>query len=166
VDVEKLEWDSDMVKDADEWAAELGSLNNSITAGDGNFAGRLGELALAKHLNVPRVQDDYWYDLIYKGETIEVKTKRRTWDPMMFYDVSVAKTSTHQQPDRYAFISITGKWGIDGRKVKNIWLCGFMDRDEFFKKARFMRRGKTDKSNGFKTHADMYNLEIGELHDH
>ena len=163
--MEKLEWDSDMVKDADEWAAELGILNNSITAGDGNFAGRLGELALAKHLNVLRVQDDYWYDLIYKGQTVEVKTKRRTADPAMFYDVSVAKTSTHQQPDRYAFISITGEWGWDGRKVKNVWLCGFMDRDEFFDKARLMRKGKVDKSNGFKTHADMYNLEIGELHD-
>ena len=160
--MEKLKFDSDMIKDAVEWAAELGSLNNSITGGDGNFAGRLGELALAQHLNALRVQDDYWYDLMHDGDTIEVKTKRRSVDPQMHYDVSVAKTSTHQQPDRYAFMSVT----LDGRRVKNIWLCGFIDRDEFFKKARLMRKGKVDKSNGFKTHADMYNLEISELHDH
>lgn len=158
--MEQLKFDAEMIKDAVEWAAKLGSLNNSITGGDGNFAGRLGELALAKHLGI-EVQDDYSYDLVKDGKTIEVKTKRRTVDPQEHYDVSVAETSRHQHPDVYAFISIT----LDDRKVKRVWLCGYMDCDQYFATAKKMKKGQRDNSNGFKTHADMYNMAISRLRE-
>lgn len=158
--MEQLKFDAEMIKDAVEWAAKLGSLNNSITGGDGNFAGRLGELALAKHLGI-EVQDDYSYDLVKDGKTIEVKTKRRSVDPQEHYDVSVAETSRHQRPDVYAFISIT----LDDRKVKRVWLCGYMDCDQYFATAKKMKKGQRDNSNGFKTHADMYNMAISRLRE-
>ena len=61
--MEQLKFDDAMKAAALEWSLELGSLNNSITGGRGNVAGRLGELALAKHLGI-EVQDDYSYDLV------------------------------------------------------------------------------------------------------
>ena len=47
-----LPFDNSMIKKATEWAENLGGIHNSITRGDGNFAGRMGELALAKHLGL------------------------------------------------------------------------------------------------------------------
>ena len=121
-----------MIEKAQDWAKYLGSINNSITKGGGNLAGRLGELALANHLGVC-VEDHKDYDMIYKGEKIEVKTKRRTVPPQYSYDVSVAATSAHQKPDRYAFISIEfeGKTATGFyHKVKSIWLVGDMAADK------------------------------------
>ena len=163
--MEQLKFDETMTNEAMTWALRLGELNNSITGGKGNLAGRLGELALAQHLGV-EVQDDYSYDLIKDGKTIEVKTKRRTVDPQEHYDVSVAATSRHQRPDTYAFISLTFDKKDDRGwyyGVKKIWLCGYMDCDQYFSTARKMNKGQRDESNGFQTHADMYNMAISRL---
>lgn len=164
-----------MIEKAQDWAEYLGSINNSITKGGGNLAGRLGELALANYLGVC-VEDHKDYDMIYNGEKIEVKTKRRTVPPKLNYDVSVAATSAHQKPDRYAFISIefegktsTGQkgsffvWPSFYHKVKSIWLVGDMAADKYFKLATEWNRGDEDESNGFVTLVDMFNMRIGDL---
>ncbi|MDP7367426.1 MAG: hypothetical protein QGH83_09235 [Candidatus Pacebacteria bacterium] len=168
-----------MVGEAQDWASSLGGLKNSITGGRGNAAGRLGELALAKHLGV-KLADEKDYDMVYNGEKIEVKTKRRTVPPKGFYDVSVAKTSTHQHPDRYVFISMEfedsgyygkpaqgltrrgGKWY---KNLKDVWLCGDMSAKEFFQRAKLWQEGTTDESNDFTTLTTMYNLSVDELHE-
>ena len=105
----KLPHTQEMVKEAKRWATKLGTLNNSITSGRGNAAGRVGELALSTYLSVETPSDKYNHDINRNGETIEVKTKRRIVKPKSHYDVSVAKTSNHQKPDRYAFISLQFK---------------------------------------------------------
>jgi hypothetical protein len=38
-----------------------------------------------------------------------------------------------------------------------------MTQDEYFKKAKYMRKGQIDISNGFRVHANMYNMPISEL---
>ena len=78
--MKQLEYNQKMIEKAQDWAKYLGSINNSITKGAGNLAGRLGELALANHLGVC-VEDDKDYDLWYNGEKVEVKTKRRNVPP-------------------------------------------------------------------------------------
>jgi hypothetical protein len=162
--VQRLEFNPAMINQALQWANDLGGIKNSITKGRGNLAGRLGEIALAAHLSV-EVEDHREYDLIHDGESIEVKTKRRTVPPKGFYEVSVAKTSTHQSPDRYAFISLEfdGKTNGSYYGLKNIWLCGYMKSDEYFKKATHMKKGDRDESNGFTTLVDMFNLRIDQL---
>jgi hypothetical protein len=45
--------------------------------------------------------------------------------------------------------------------LKNIWLCGYSD--DYFKKAKHMKKGDRDESNGFTTLVDMYNLRIDQL---
>ncbi len=168
-----------MVKEAKRWATKLGTLNNSITSGRGNAAGRVGELALSTYLSVETPSDKYNHDINRNGETIEVKTKRRIVKPKSHYDVSVAKTSNHQKPDRYAFISLQFKKsdyygeaaeGLQRKGGKqyygliNVWYCGDMSYEEFWKAAELWKKGRKDSSNGFTTLVDMYNLPISGLH--
>lgn len=107
-----LPFSQEMIDSAKLKAKSLGSINNSILRGAGNIAGYLGEEALAAYIDADIVSnnrglDKYNHDLLLEdGHRIEVKTKRRTVAPKPHYDVSVAKTSKHQQPDIYAFISL------------------------------------------------------------
>ena len=170
----KLNFDQSMIDNAIKKAEELGSINNSITSGRGNLAGYLAEIALTKYLGCKNIscdkgRDKYDYDLIKDGRKIDVKTKRRTVDPKLFFEVSIAGTSKHQKTDTYAFISITfkDKRGMGSKAqyygVESIWLCGFMSKEDYFDKAIFWKKGAVDPSNGFKVHADMYNMPISSL---
>ena len=159
-----LPFDNSMVKKATEWAENLGGIYNSITKGDGNYAGRLGELALAKHLGV-EVEDRKDYDIIYDGKKVEVKTKRRAVKPKPEYTVNVAATSKHQKPDSYAFLSLEytdRDSGGNYSDLLHIWLCGYKSAEQFFEEAEFWPKGTPDPP-FFKTHRDMYVLTIGEL---
>ena len=160
----QLPFDNEMIRAATEWAENLGGIYNSITRGDGNYAGRLGELALAKHLGV-EVEDHKDYDLIYNNSKVEVKTKRRATKPKQNYTVNIASTSRHQKPDSYAFLSLeysdrdsAGRYS----DLLKIWLCGYKDADQFFEEAEFWPKGTTDPP-FFTAHRDMYVMKIGEL---
>lgn len=162
--MQSIKFNQEMIDQALQWANDLGGIKNSITKGAGNLAGRLGEIALANHLSAG-VQDHREYDIIHKGKRIEVKTKRRTVAPRALYEVSVAKTSKHQHPDVYAFISMEFDRKHKGSYygLKNIWLCGYMDADKYWRKAKPMSKGDKDNSNGFITLVDMYNMRIDQL---
>lgn len=171
----KLDFSQDMIDRAIVKANTLGSINNSILKGRGNLAGYLGEEALAPYINAQIVSnnrglDKYNHDLLLQdGHRIEVKTKRRTVAPMPHYDVSVAKTSKHQQPDIYAFISLEFERATSNHPkkyygLKRVWLCGFMGAYDYWDAAKLWKSGQIDKRNNFKTHVDMYNLEISKLY--
>jgi len=160
----QLPFDDKMIGQASLWAADIGRIKNSITRGRGNYAGRLGELALAKHLGV-EVEDSKDYDIIYEGKKIEVKTKRRAVKPQPDYTVNIAATSLHQKPDAYAFLSLeyldrdsAGNYS----DLLNVWLCGYKSAEQFFEEAEFWPKGTPDPPS-FKTHRDMYVMKIGEL---
>ena len=170
-----IPWDARMVEQAQTKAKKLGRFNNSILRGGGNAAGYLGEEAVAAYIEAKitscnKGNEKYDYDIIAKdGRKIEVKTKRRTVDPLDYYDVSVAKTSVHQRPDLYIFVSISfenmamqaGKRVYRG--IKNIWIVGQAEPEDYFARAKIWKSGEIDKRNGFKTHVDMYNLPISEI---
>ena len=46
-----------MVRKARKWNKEVGSLDNSITSGKGNVAGRLGEIAFASYIGADIADD-------------------------------------------------------------------------------------------------------------
>jgi hypothetical protein len=153
-----------MVRKARKWNKEIGSLDNSITSGKGNVAGRLGEIAFASYIGAD-IADDYNFDIVLKGERIEVKTKRRTVRPQGSYMVNVAATSLHQKPDRYVFMSIKfkRKKGFNYYGVEEVWLCGDMLAEDYMKKSKLWKKGKTDNNGAFTTLRDMHNLSINEL---
>ena len=167
-------WGANMINRARKKATNLGSIKNSILRGGGNLAGYLGEEAVAAYIGAEIIScnkgdDKYNHDLWKNNKRIEVKTKRRTVPPQNFFDVSVAKTSTHQRPDLYIFVSIEFEnMTMENEKrvyrgIKNIWILGQAEPEDYFARAKIWQAGDVDVSNGFVTHVDMYNLPISEI---
>jgi len=146
----------DMIEQCKAKAQDIGRLKNSITKGQGNLAGIVGEYVTHQHLKDSEWQNTYDYDLIENNKNIDVKTKRCSSKPLDNYDCSVAETSLHQGCDEYIFVRILND-------LSKAWILGRMGRDAFFKKAKHMKKGQVDKSNNFKVHVNCYNLQIKEL---
>ena len=146
----------DMIEQCKAKAQDIGRLKNSITKGQGNLAGIVGEYIVHKYLKDSEWQNTYDYDLIENNKKIDVKTKRCSSKPRDNYDCSVAETSLHQGCDEYIFVRILND-------LSKAWILGRMGRDAFFKKAKHMKKGQVDKSNNFTVHANCYNLQIKEL---
>jgi len=164
--ITKIPHTKEMIKEAHKWSKDLGSLNNSITKGRANAAARIAELALAKYWGT-KPTDDYNHDILYKNQRIELKTKRRTVKPKDNYRVSVAKTSLHQKPDTYCFLSIefnrTEGEGVRKKyyDIENIWYCGDISRKDFLDKSELWVKGSVDDRHT--VHADNYKMRIENL---
>ena len=141
-------------------ALEMGEIRNSITKGEGNIAGFLGE-EIANAILGGTIENTKDYDLIHEGLRYDVKTKRCTSKPKSHYECSIAAYNTRQKCDRYLFVRI--EW-IKG-KVKRAWILGWMDKNEYFTRAKKLTKGEVDPSNNFIVKADCYNLAIEELND-
>jgi len=147
-----------MKKKAWRKAREMGRINNSITRGDGNIAGFLGE-EVANFLIKGEVTNTYDYDIVKDGRKYDVKTKRCTSEPKDYYECSVAAFNTKQKCDEYVFVrieNIKGKWG-------RAWVLGHYDKDKYFDDAKFLKKGQRDGDNGFLVKANCYNMSIKDL---
>ncbi len=158
----------EMIKSAIHKAEALGSINNSILKGGGNMAGYLGEEAVAAFLGADVVSNDegvakYNHDLLLDGKRIEVKTKQRKVAPLQEWPVSIAKTSKHQKPDLFMFVSLEFDKVLDIDHLKHVWLVGQKTPEEYFQEAKFLSKGTKDSYNGFIAHVDMYNLPMNKL---
>jgi hypothetical protein len=150
-----------MVEKAKHDANDLGLLRNSITDGEGNVAGFIGENLVCGYytgLGLPVSQaNTYDYDLVIGKTTVDVKTKRRTVPPMPHYNATVAAANIAQQCQVYMFVSILTDFSKG-------WLCGWEIKEKFFKAATPARKGDIDPSgNGWRFKADCYNLELSKL---
>tara|TARA_R110000744_G_C18937551_1_gene513939 strand:- start:38 stop:532 length:495 start_codon:yes stop_codon:yes gene_type:complete len=134
---------------------QMGQLRNSITKGAGNVHGFLGEIITVNELKAEE-SNTYDYDIKLNNLTIDVKTKRVTTPPRSFYECSVAALNTKQKCDFYVFTRI----------LKNMelgWILGYISKEDYFKKANFLKKGTVDPSNGWTVSTDCYNLPISDL---
>ena len=155
----EVEITEEMKKNAWKKSREMGVIHNSIMRGDGNIAGFLGE-EVANVIIEGSISNTYNYDIIAKdGKRYDVKTKRCTSPPKPYYDCSVANFNTKQKCDRYIFVRIENK----NRRWGKAWVLGWLEHDEYFKKARKLTKGEVDPSNGFIVRADCHNVAISEL---
>lgn len=146
----------DMLVEARDKAAEMGRLNNSITRGQGNLTGFLGE-AVAQHVLGGELANTYEYDLVLKdGTTIDVKTKLTSVKPLDSYMCSVAKLNTTQKCDYYAFTRIKNDYSVG-------WFLGVCSKERYYRKAIFMEKGTVDPDNGYVVRSSCYNLPIHML---
>ena len=82
--------DADTLSTAQKKAEELGVVRKSITHGEGNIAGFIGEY-LAKNVYGGEIINTFKYDLVLPdGKRIDVKTKRTGFEPKLDYDCSVS----------------------------------------------------------------------------
>jgi len=102
----KINITEEMIESCKEKAKNIGKLKNSITSGEGNLSGILGEYIVHQHLPNSLWKNTYDYDLIEDEKKIDVKTKRSKYKPLEFYDVAIAETSLHQECDEYIFVTI------------------------------------------------------------
>ena len=154
----EIEITQDMKKRAWRKARQMGEINNSITKGDGNIAGFLGE-EVANNIIKGDINNTYDYDIVKDGVTYDVKTKRCTSEPKPYYECSVASFNIKQKCDHYVFVrieNIKGKW-------TRAWILGSCKKDKYFKRARFLTKGQKDGDNNFRVKADCYNMEIRNL---
>ena len=152
---------SSMKRIATRNANRMGRIRNSITRGQGNSYGFLGEqitqLVLGGEIVNKGKKYNVDYDLVLDdGTTVEVKTKKTTVEPKKYYECSVAKYNTKQKCDYYAFVRV-----LDTKKGG--WFLGVMPKEKYFINAKFLKAGTRDGDNGFLVRADCYNMRICDL---
>jgi len=140
---------------------EFTELNGSITKGQSNIYGALGEVIIfdiykEKGYNVD-FNSTYDYDLIIEGYKIDVKTKRTKVNPMPNYLCSVSAFNIRQKCDYYFFLRIN-------ENMKYCYLLGYKRKTDFFNQAIFNKKGSLDV-NGWSFKDDCYNLKIDMLNE-
>jgi len=140
------------------------ALKNSITQGDGNLAGALGEIIACDYYQAEQ-KNTYDYDLVMRnhdGEEVmvDVKTKRHNQDltPNPTWSAVVSNYNTHQQCDYYCFVGM-------GYDLSVAYIFGFMQKDDFYNQSTFCRKGEIDPlGNGeWKFSSDCYRMQIKDL---
>jgi len=154
----KIEVTDNIIAKAKAKAEEMGKLNNSITSGDGNLAGFIGEEIVADLMG-GEIVNTYDYDIVCNEKKYDVKTKRCTSPPRPYYDCSVAAFNTKQRYDAYVFVRVQYK----NSKFGPAWILGQKGKDDYFNQSRKLKKGQIDPSNNFTVKADCYNLSINKL---
>jgi hypothetical protein len=146
-----------MREKAEQQAAEMGALRNSIRSGEGNLVGFIGEQVAQKVLG-GFIDNTYDHDLMMDDflTTVDVKTKETTVAPKPHYDCSVAAYNTKQKCDYYCFIRVKNDLSIG-------WYLGVYPKSKYFEDARKLNKGDLDPDNNFTVKADCYNLAIEKL---
>lgn len=145
----------DFIEKAKAKSFEMGKLNNSITSGDGNLSGFIGEFIVAELIGA-EVSNTYDYDLIWDSLKIDVKTKRTNFTPKKNYECSIAAFNIRQKCDQYAFVRVKND-------LSKAWVLGYYPKNLYFTDAKFHKKGDFDSDNGFTFKADCYNLKIEDL---
>ncbi|CAB4122731.1 hypothetical protein UFOVP28_36 [uncultured Caudovirales phage] len=150
-----------MVERAKIKSNEMGHIKNSIRKGEGNLTGFLGELMVVEAFPGAQESNTHNYDVVRNGRKLEVKSKDRTIEPSLSYDVSVAAYNTRQAADYYLFCSLLRN---KNEEIPHTgFILGFLAPEDFKSKARFIQKGRLDPTNNWKASCDCYNLSIGDL---
>ena len=156
----EVEVTGDMLVRARDKAAAMGQLKRSMTRGQGNLAGFVGEEIANAVLNgtFANEEKNIDFDLVLPdGRTVDVKTKRTSVKPLPHYECSIT-TYYQQKCDLYAFVRVHNDLHVG-------WFLGLYDRDAYYKDCTHFKKGTTDPSNGFTFRNDAYNLPISQLKD-
>ena len=138
-------------------AKEMGKLRNSITGGEGNVAGFIGEF-LVNDIIGGTIDNTYEYDIVLPdGAKVDVKTTRTSVAPQSHYACNVSGINTRQDTDIYVFVRV-----ISGTYEKG-WVLGYMPKQEFFEKAMFNKKGTKREGSNFIYKSDTYSMTIEDL---
>lgn len=158
--VAKILITNSMLDWAEKKAKKQGDINNSFLHGNGNITGYLGEAIVLKYCfnnNINfRIINNKDCDILINNKRYDVKTKLRTVNYIdENWPASIASTSLHQSPDGYIFCSLC-------RQQAGI-IAGFINHDDFFKKAKFVKCGTFDESNNWISKQSHYSLQYKYL---
>ena len=138
---------------------EFKALNNSITKGESNIFGAIGEVMVHDFFAIKGVDVDhtstYDYDMIIDGHKIDVKCKATNYEPKDYFNCAIPALQARQKCDFYFFTFATYDF-------KTCYLAGYKQKAAYFKESRFVRKGEIDHSN-WKFKADNYIVQIKNL---
>jgi len=130
---------NEQIKRAEE-LYEFNVLKGSVTEGEGNKVGALGEIiVLDFYGKYSEYVGDYNYDLIIKGKKVDVKTKKQNVPPLLEHKANIFAYNTKQQCDYYCFVAIHSS-------MTKGWILGWKKKEDFFKEATFRKKGEVDKT--------------------
>jgi hypothetical protein len=129
------------------------------------FVGLVGQCIILDLLNYPFPTGnegfDNGIDLVLGKYKIDIKTMGRNTEVKKNYVCNFIGLQKKYDTDIYIFNSFN-------KISKMITICGWIDKDSFFKKAQFLKKGsvryRADGSN-FSTFADLYEIRIECLND-
>ena len=134
-------------------------LKNSITNGESQVHGALGELIAMQVLDLRDNHVDYVghydYDLICNGKKIDVKTIKSNHEPKNDYNANISAFNHTQQTDYYlwCYVSLDMTYG---------YVIGYLEKDEFYRIAELKKKGEIDYGDWtFKS--DTYTTKIKNL---
>ena len=137
------------------------SLNNSITGGESQIYGAVGEVVFGDfYAGRYERKDTHDYDFWNprNGITVDIKTKRTTAVPRKDWNCSVAAFNTKQNCDYYFFVRVM-------EDFSTAFLLGYLGKEEFYNLADFRRKGESDPlKRNWKFTADCYNVPVEKLH--
>ena len=136
---------------------------------DGNqseqLRGIVGQCVIMDMLGIGLIkqssQPDNGVDFTYRDKTYDVKTMGRSCDPSKEYVNNLIGHQKDYKVDRYIFTSLN-------KKNMTITICGWINKDEFYKKASFYPKGterNRDDFTRFPTKADLYEIPNNMLND-
>jgi len=133
--------------------------NNELS----KYAGYVGQLASMKYLNAKNI-DDFEYDLNWKGQRIEVKTKVRNCLPQPNYKCCVYASNADQLCDVYVFCQAMRNPQNKNKLMHGAYLLGWISRKDYNDRFYFMQSGEPDEyDDGYKSNADCYKINICDL---
>jgi hypothetical protein len=146
-----------LINQAWERSKKLGVLKNSITRGEGNVAGYIGQMLIKLFLDGDDI-DDYDFDVLKDNIRYEVKTKRCKFKPKPEYACSVCEKNARQDCDYYVFVRITNDY-------KTAWILGKKKAKDYLKESKYCEKGKVDPDSdlGWTFKENCYNLKINQL---
>lgn len=142
---------------AEERSKKLGVLKNSITQGDGNIAGYIGQMLVKLFLDGEDV-DCFDFDVLKDNVRYEVKTKRCKFKPKPEYACSVCAHNIRQDCDYYVFVRVTNDY-------KSAWILGKKNAKQYLKESKYCKKGEIDPDSnlGWTFKENCYNLKINNL---
>lgn len=150
----------EMLEFAKEKAAKMGVLNrHSMMKGERNVEGILGELGALQYIPNSTPTDTHDNDIKVGKLTIDVKTKRLTNKPRLYYDCTVYGYNPNQECHVYLFAGVKVDHSV-------IWLSGFITKKDFYKKSQFCPAGSTRPLGGGKVltyKEDNYVIQVDKL---
>lgn len=154
----EVEITPEMLAEALKKAEKLGELKNSITRGEGNVAGYLGEMVAQKVIG-GEIADTRDYDIVTEdGQKWDVKTKRTAVPPEDHFETSVTNYNTTQKCDRYIFVRVL-------KDYSKGWVIGELPKEEYYKKATFIEQGQYDPRNNWRAKCDCWNVLFTDLNE-
>jgi hypothetical protein len=138
---------------------DFSSLRNSITKGDSQMYGAIGEIVLLDHLVSSGVPTEYVgcrdYDLKSGDVTIDVKTIRVNKPPRKEHNANISAHNTKQATFMYFWVYVL-------EDMSTAWLVGWLDKETFFEEAKLNKIGDSD-GGGWVFKSDTYSIKLAHL---